>query len=51
MAKDARLVRDPHQKEIVRLFSAFDGSKNRRKPGLDDEGESDWAEEQKNGVG
>ena len=31
MAKDARLVRDPHQKEIVRLFSAFDGSKNRRK--------------------
>ena len=29
--KDARLVRDPHQKEIVRLFSAFDGSKNRRK--------------------
>ena len=31
MAKDARLVRDPHQKEIVKLFSAFDGSKNRRK--------------------
>lgn len=31
MARDARLVRDPHQKEIVRLFSAFDGSKNRRK--------------------
>lgn len=31
MAKDARLVRDPHQKEIVRLFSAFDGSKNRRR--------------------
>lgn len=31
MAKDARLVRDPHQKEIVQLFSAFDGSKNRRK--------------------
>lgn len=30
MARDARLVRDPHQKEIVRLFSAFDGSKNRR---------------------
>lgn len=31
MAKDARMVRDPHQKEIVKLFSAFDGSKNRRK--------------------
>ena len=31
MARDARLVRDPHQKEIVKLFSAFDGSKNRRK--------------------
>lgn len=31
MANDARLVRDPHQKEIVKLFSAFDGSKNRRK--------------------
>lgn len=31
MARDARQVRDPHQKEIVRLFSAFDGSKNRRK--------------------
>lgn len=31
MAKDARIVRDPHQKEIVKLFSAFDGSKNRRK--------------------
>lgn len=31
MAKDARFVRDPHQKEIVKLFSAFDGSKNRRK--------------------
>ena len=30
MARDARLVRDPHQKEIVKLFSAFDGSKNRR---------------------
>lgn len=31
MDKDARLVRDSHQKEIVKLFSAFDGSKNRRK--------------------
>lgn len=31
MARDARMVRDPHQKEIVKLFSAFDGSKNRRK--------------------
>ena len=31
MANDARMVRDPHQKEIVKLFSAFDGSKNRRK--------------------
>lgn len=31
MAKDTRAVRDPHQKEIVRLFSAFDGSRNRRK--------------------
>lgn len=31
MARDARAVRDPHQKEIVKLFSAFDGSKNRRK--------------------
>ena len=30
MSRDARLVRDPHQKEIVKLFSAFDGSKNRR---------------------
>lgn len=31
MAKDSRIVRDKHQKEIIRLFSAFDGSKNRRK--------------------
>lgn len=31
MAKDVRLVRDLHQKEIVKLFSAFDGSKNRRR--------------------
>ena len=31
MAKDARIVRDPHQKNIVKLFSRFDGSKNRRK--------------------
>lgn len=31
MARDTRAVRDPHQKEIVKLFSAFDGSKNRRK--------------------
>lgn len=32
MAKnDKRLVRDPHQKKIVELFSRFDGSKNRRK--------------------
>lgn len=30
MGSDARLVRDPHQKEIVKLFSAFDGSRNRR---------------------
>ena len=30
MSRDARLVRDPHQKEIVKLFSEFDGSKNRR---------------------
>jgi len=30
MSRDARFVRDPHQKEIVKLFSAFDGSKNRR---------------------
>lgn len=30
MGRDTRAVRDPHQKEIVKLFSAFDGSKNRR---------------------
>lgn len=30
MGRDARVVRDAHQKEIVKLFSAFDGSKNRR---------------------
>ena len=28
---EKRLVRDPHQKKIVELFSRFDGSKNRRK--------------------
>ena len=31
MGKDTRAVRDPHQKNIVKLFSRFDGSKNRRK--------------------
>lgn len=31
MGNDSRLVKDQHQKNIVKLFSRFDGSKNRRK--------------------
>lgn len=31
MSRDNRAVKDPHQKAIVELFRAFDGSKNRRK--------------------